>query len=212
MYIDGDGTLHLKKPKTSMDVASNLITTFYADPARAIAAADSTDYVLGPYKYTIDTGSIKNTIVVGGVNFGALINSNTIDFSKNFGMLAKLVDRDSIIDPDAFNYLGFQSVFSFYKVWLTTKRDASAKCRELYDRSRYPIQTVSWSCPFYNNKSLYDPVQFDDENGCIGDTLLEDGTSIKQTFWLTGVSFNYSSDKMRISSTYQATRVRGVMY
>lgn len=202
IYCDQNGVLQVKGLK---GLESATASTFY-DALENVPEADLANAynVLGPYQYNVDSESIRNIWVVGGVNWDQ--NDPNV-----FGYMTKMVDIPSIQDVDAFNFLGFQSFFTFFKIWITTKKEANRVCREFAEKSRYPLETVSWSCPFYRRLNPYTPIIFVDKTGAIPMSYTGPNDTVKEMkWWLTGNEFTFDAPSLTAKSKFQATYIRAL--
>lgn len=201
-YIDEYGRARIYGPAGFLNRET---ITFYGNSEDVPQEPHNERYnVLSSFDYSVDTDSIRNVVVCGGPNWDAK-NANS------FGIMYKMVDVASIEDVNAFNYLGFEAMFTFFKVWLAKPNMVAEKVRDYWERARYPIQSVSWVCPFYGLHRLYNPVKFVDPTIEIPSTYIDEiGEEQEQKFWLTQSTFEYDASKLSLHSKMEATFIRGL--
>lgn len=202
MWCGFDGSLRIESPEVFRDQLNSV--KYFSDANEAEDDIQHYNIISNPI-YNKDTSSLHNIFVVGGPNFDTKTPSD-------FGIHVITKDFESLYNPEAFNYLGMESIFTLYKIWLCTRRSAQAMAAKLKEISSYPNETVSWSCPYYHTRLMYQPIEFVDTTGVIP-SVYEDPITKEEKplrFYLTGNEFNFDSSRLSASSKLQANIVRGM--
>lgn len=192
--INKNGVLQLIEPEAIS--ARDTITfsdSLAETPDGQTLGIDNVWYSLTPFDYSKDPAVIRNFVQVAGPDF-------SVDRSF-YAAAARMYDNASIIDVNAFNYIGYVKPYMFSQTYLCNQAMRQYLAADIYRRVRMPQEDVTWSTR-YVPIPLFTPVQFIDGTGTV---------PAEQTFYIYGNEFAFDAAKMSVTSNLQAKLVRGLI-